>query len=237
MFFVFKLKNIIKWVIALAVIAASVVLLNWMAESTAAMEQAAPTPYVLVVDPGHGGIDGGAVAQNGCKESDINLDIALKMCSIAEFCGVDCILTRDSDSDELGGEPYSERRSLLARADIANAQAKAVLISIHQNTFPNALPSGAEVMYAKASGSKELGSIIQQNLVSQLDPTNRRVARPAPDELLLLSTTNCIAVLAECGFMSNPDELGNLSTEAYREKIAAVILASFLQFSNDKTII
>lgn len=235
MFFVFKLKNIVKLLITLAIIALSVLLFYWIGRSAEAMQQAEPTPYVLVVDPGHGGIDGGAVGENGLKESDINLDIALKMYSIAEFCGADCVLTRNSDSDELGGEPYSERRSLLARADIANSQPDAVLISIHQNTFPNGLPSGAEVMYAKTAGSDELGKLAQQNLVSQLDPSNRRVARPAPEELLLTSTAKCTAILAECGFMSNPDELGRLSTSKYRGKIAIILFATFLQFSEDKT--
>lgn len=235
MFFVFKLKNIVKLLITLAIIALSVLLFYWIGRSAETMQQTEPTPYVLVVDPGHGGIDGGAASENGLKESNINLDIALKMYSIAEFCGADCALTRDSDSDELGGVPYSERRSLLARADIANSHPNAVLISIHQNTFPNGLPSGAEVMYAKTAGSDELGKLVQQNLVSQLDTSNRRVARPAPDELLLTSTAKCTAILVECGFMSNSDELGRLSTSEYRGKIAMILLASFLQFSEDKT--
>lgn len=235
MFYVIKLKNIVKLLITLAIIALSVLLFYWIGRSAETMQQTEPTPYVLVVDPGHGGIDGGAASENGLKESNINLDIALKMYSIAEFCGADCALTRDSDSDELGGVPYSERRSLLARADIANSHPNAVLISIHQNTFPNGLPSGAEVMYAKTAGSDELGKLVQQNLVSQLDTSNRRVARPAPDELLLTSTAKCTAILVECGFMSNSDELGRLSTSEYRGKIAMILLASFLQFSEDKT--
>lgn len=236
MFVAFKLKNVLKLLIILAITAVAVLLFSWLAEPTEAATSGIAQPYTLVVDAGHGGIDGGATAADGTKESDINLDIALRMNELADFCGVRCVMTRDSDSDELGGVPYSERQSLLERASIANDEDNALLISVHQNTFPNGMPSGAEVMYAKTPGSERLGNIAQDNMVSMLDPSNRRVARPAPAELLLTGSVKCPAILVECGFMSNGTELSKLCSPEYRTSIALALVGSFLQFSDTETL-
>ncbi len=186
----------------------------------------------LVIDAGHGGIDGGAISDSGIKESDINLEIALKADAIAQFFGINTVLTRASDTDNSEGKSYSEHNNLVERAEIANSAENAVLISIHQNKFPGELVSGAEVMYSEVEGSKDLGLITQDNMVSQVDPSNRRVARPAPKELLLTSSAKCPSILVECGFMSNPEEVKRLSDDVYQTKIAAVLTASYIQYMN-----
>lgn len=201
---------------------------------TAVSANSAMRAYTLVVDAGHGGMDGGAVSADGKKESDINLNIALKMAALSDFLGIDCVLTRDTDSDNSDSGSYSEHDSLVSRAELANSIDNSLLISIHQNKFPSELVSGAEIMYADTEGSRELGLIAQDNMVSLLDPENRRVARPAPSELLLTSSVKCPAILAECGFMSNPDESQRLSTPEYQLKIAAVLIGSYIQFSNNQ---
>ena len=86
-------------------------------------------------------------------------------------------------------------------------------------------------MYAQTPESKELGVITQSNMVSALDPENRRVAHSAPSQLLLTSSVNCPAILAECGFMSNPQEAGLLADGTYQTKIAMTLIASYIQFS------
>jgi len=185
---------------------------------------------VLVIDPGHGGRDGGAISAAGAKESDINLAICLKMCAIADFVGVNHIETRTEDTDGYPDGDYSEHDNLLRRAEMANSAENAVLISVHQNKYPSELIRGAEVMYAKTQGSEELGLSAQDNLVRLLDKENRRVARPAPEELLLTSSVNCPAILVECGFMSNPDEADNLSTSGYQLKIAAILISTYMNY-------
>lgn len=183
----------------------------------------------LVIDPGHGGIDGGAVSASGLKESDVNLAIALKTEAIARFCGVYTVMTRSTDTDNSDGS-YSEHNNLLRRAELANSIDNAVLISIHQNTFPTSNVRGAEVMYSDTAGSMVLGELTQNNLAQQADPENRRVAIPAPKSLLLTSSVHCPAILVECGFLSNPDEALRLATDKYQTKIAAVLAASYIQF-------
>ena len=191
--------------------------------------------YTLVIDAGHGGRDGGAVAESGLKESDVNLEIALKMRDLAAFLGQNCVLTRETDTDFADGGKYSEHDNLVKRAEFTNRTPNAELISVHQNNYPSALVKGAEVMYSLNDDSRVLAEISQYNLVTYLDSENRRVAHPAPENLLLTSSVSCPAILAECGFMSNPDEAEKLATDEYTTKIALILMCSYIQFA-DKTI-
>lgn len=189
--------------------------------------------YTLVIDPGHGGIDGGAVAESGAKESDINLKISLKMQALAALLGQECVMTRETDTDNSKGEKYSEHDNLVKRAELSNNTPNAVLISVHQNNYPSPLVKGAEVMYSLSDESRELGLITQDNLVTYLDTENRRVAHPAPESLLLTSSVKCPAILVECGFMSNPDEAQLLASDEYETKLAVVLISSYIQFAEN----
>lgn len=193
--------------------------------------------FTLVIDAGHGGIDGGAIAESGAKESDINLAIALKTEALAHFLGIDTVMTRTTDTDNSGDGEYSEHDNLVRRAELANSTDNAVLISIHQNKFSSAVVSGAEVMYSDNDSSKALGLITQDNLVSLLDTSNRRVARPAPKELLLTSSVNCPTILVECGFMSNVHEAQKLASDTYQLKIAAILAGSYVQYLNNTALL
>ena len=109
---------------------------------------------VLVIDPGHGGLDGGAIALNGAKESDINLAIAWKLQKIAAFMGQTTAMTREDDRDRTDIQSYSEHEDLVRRTDFINGVPGGILISIHQNCYPSSQPSGAQVLYAKGEGSR-----------------------------------------------------------------------------------
>ena len=187
--------------------------------------------HTLLIDAGHGGVDGGAVSDSGLKESDVNLAIARRMSGLCELLGIEHQMTRDADVGCLKSESYSEHDDLVARANMANSISDCVLISVHQNKYPSELVRGAEVMYAATPESRELGLLAQNNMVSVLDPENRRVARSAPDDLLLTSSVSCPAILAECGFMSNPQEAELLADGNYQMKIAMTLVASYIQFS------
>ena len=184
--------------------------------------------HTLLIDAGHGGIDGGAVSADGLKESDINL--ALRMSGLCDLVGIEHQMTREADVGCLNSESYSEHDDLVARANMANSIPGCVLISVHQNKYPSELVKGAEVMYAATPESRELGLLTQDNMVAALDPENRRVAHSAPEDLLLTSSVNCPAILAECGFMSNPQEAELLADGDYQMKIAMALVASYVQF-------
>lgn len=185
----------------------------------------------IIIDPGHGGIDGGAVSINGKKESDINLAIGLKLRAISEFYGVPVVMTREDDTAFTESTNYSEHDELVHRVEIINSVPGGVLFSIHQNCFPTSQPSGAQILYGAANGSETLGQITHNNIISCLEPENRRVAEPAPKKLYITANVNCPSVLAECGFMSSFIDMEKLITNEYQTSLAAVLFASYAQFT------
>ena len=234
MFVTIDLKRLIKIVLLVALLAAAAVLVKIFVSNGGlkpVINQNSRS--TLVLDAGHGGIDGGAISDSGLKESDINLQIALKTEALVRFLGIDTVMTRETDTDNSDNKAYSEHDNLVQRVKLANSTENAVLISIHQNKFPSAVVSGAEVMYSDNDDSKALGLITQDNLVTLLDSSNRRVARPAPKELLLTSSVECPTILVECGFMSNPQEVQKLASNDYQLKLAAILAGSYIQFLNN----
>ncbi|MBR5342619.1 MAG: N-acetylmuramoyl-L-alanine amidase [Oscillospiraceae bacterium] len=194
---------------------------------------AEPSLSTLVIDPGHGGIDGGAVSDDGTRESDLNLAIALKLRLLAELVGQPVVMTRSDDQNRESYADYSEHEDLVRRTELINRTPGAVLISIHQNDFPTGQPSGSQVFYAATPGSEELGKRCHGNLISILDPTNRRVAAPAPRALYITSHVSCPAILAECGFMSNNFDVQKLCRRDYQVSLALILTGSLLQYFNE----
>ena len=234
MFVTIDLKRLIKIVLIVALLATAAVFVKIFVSNGGlkpVLNQNSRS--TLVLDAGHGGIDGGAISDSGLKESDINLQIALKTEALVRFLGIDTVMTRETDTDNSDNKAYSEHDNLVQRVKLANSTENAVLISIHQNKFPSAVVSGAEVMYSDNDDSKALGLITQDNLVTLLDSSNRRVARPAPKELLLTSSVECPTILVECGFMSNPQEVQKLASNDYQLKLAAILAGSYIQFLNN----
>lgn len=224
-----RAKHILVALVLLFFCAAALCLSVKLAGRMASADASAQPP-TLVIDAGHGGIDGGAVSADGTRESGINLAIALRLESIVRFCGQKTMMTRWNDDSKEDILSYSEHESLKERADLANSVQSAVLVSIHQNDYPTAQPQGAQVLYSSFGGSEKLGKLIQSALVEKLDPGNRRLAVPAPRELYLTANTRCPAVLVECGFMSNNFEVLKLKDPSYQNALALLIAASYLQY-------
>lgn len=206
---------------------------------TAAYQSAGAIPTVsgtekhtLVIDPGHGGFDGGAVSDDGSKESDINLAIGLKIKNLADLIGQKNVMTRMDDSFLTEYAEYSEHQDLERRTALMNETPGAITFSIHQNDFPTGQPSGAQVLYSSYEGSEVLGKLIHANLIQYLDPKNRRVAEPAPKSLFITANANCPAVLIECGFMSNNFDVLKLCDDHYQTALSVIILASLTQYLN-----
>ena len=188
---------------------------------------------VLVIDPGHGGLDGGAVSVNGTRESLINLQIAERAEALAKLLGVTTLMTRTGE--ELAYPPELETVhekkvwDQKTRLEMVNSTPGAVLLSIHQNRYPDRRPSGSQVLYAATEGSEALGQLVHANLIACLDPANRRVAEPAQDSIYLMRLVRCPAILVECGFLSNYDEAKKLESGPYQTAIAAILIASCFQ--------
>lgn len=193
----------------------------------------------MVLDAGHGGEDGGAVAPDGTLESDINLDIALRVEALARFWGVETRMTRRTESIVYPSSALTlaakKKADQNARLELINTTPGAVLISIHQNNYPSASPSGIQVFYGSEPNSAALAEQMQSMLTQSLCPGNRRVAEAIDDGIYLMRNADCTAVLVECGFLSNPSDLEKLETDAYRTELAACMLASFLQYIRGTT--
>ena len=192
---------------------------------------------ILLIDPGHGGADGGAVSADGQIESGINLDIASRLHSLCTFLGVPSRLTRDSEKlcypPELQTLSAMKKWDTHARVELINRTENAVLLSIHQNFYPSPGPCGAQTFYAPTAGSAAFSGIVQKKLTETLCPGNRRLSSPAEESIYIMSHVTCPAVLVECGFLSNPEEAAKLTDSTYQIKLAAVLAASYLQYQEE----
>lgn len=178
---------------------------------------------IILIDPGHGGFDGGAKSKAGTIEKDINLSISLKLKENLETKGYKVFLTREVD-EALGdnGKTIKEKKriDLKKRRDMKKEVNCDVFISIHQNMFPQAKCFGAQVWHGSNDISKKLADNIQESLKEVVNDNNKRVSKPAGDSYLILRDDYVGAsVLLECGFLSNPDEDAKLNTEEHQNSI------------------
>lgn len=179
---------------------------------------------VIVIDPGHGGIDGGAKSENGVIEKDINLSISLKTKDALESKGYKVIMTRSEDVGlYTDGKKVREKKieDLGNRVKIKKENKCDAFISIHQNMFPQKNCKGAQVWSANNEPSQKLGKIIQQKFKEEVDQNNKREAKVAKKEYKILNDGyEGASVIVECGFLSNPEECELLGKEDYQNKIA-----------------
>lgn len=187
--------------------------------------------HCIVIDPGHGGEDGGATSCTGRMESEYNLAISKKLDDLLHLLGYQTRMTRTSDVSiyTTGGTIARKKISdLKERVRIVNETPGAVFISIHQNQFSDSRYSGAQVFYAKTDGSKELGQKLQSELVTALNPGSNRKSKPISG-VYLMENIQCTGVLIECGFLSNPREEAKLRNAEYQKKLCCVIGATLSQ--------
>lgn len=189
----------------------------------------------VILDAGHGGFDGGAVALDGTVEKDINLKIALTLKSFLKQGGFDVIMTRESDSstDNVESDKIAVRKKsdLKNRLELMHEHPEAVFVSIHLNKFTTSAANGSQVFYSPArEESKILGEYIQSAVVRLLQPENKRVNKQATSSTYLLYNAEIPAVLVECGFLSNSAELKRLKNEEYQRKIAFCIYCGISDF-------
>ena len=181
--------------------------------------------HCIIIDPGHGGVDGGATSCTGVLESAINLDIACKLEDLLHLLGFKTLMVRKTDiSIHTDGESIAEKKvsDLKQRVKIVNETEYAVLVSIHQNYFSDSRYSGAQIFYTDCGESKQLAHDLQAEFVSSLNPGSRRAPQKAHG-IYLMDKIHCTGVLIECGFLSNWEEEARLRDDVYQKKICCVI--------------
>ena len=239
MYLTIHLPRLLKYLFAAAGIALLIHTFGAAADSlhTDAVSLAAQPPSMtLIIDAGHGGEDGGALAHSGTKESELNLDIALRVEALAHFCGLQTVMTRTNDQIAYPDDASTTAARKLAdqkqRIALINSIDNACLLSIHQNKYSTPAPRGPQVLYAATDGSHQFGSLTQQNLTAVLYPDNIRSEIEIPSGIYLFKKVRCPAILVECGFLSNPTECTLLEDPQYRLKTATVLAASCIQYCN-----
>lgn len=189
--------------------------------------------FVLILDPGHGGEDGGAVSAAGDKESDINLEISQKLELLMAFIGVRTVLTRESDvsihDDGLATLREKKISDLKNRVSLINKYHNAMLISVHQNSFTDPNLQGAQTFYSDGELSYQWAGYTQEYLRSILGQNNDRSAMHIPESVYLFQNVYCPSILVECGFLSNELESRLLLSDSYQLKISMAIVGAFVQ--------
>ncbi len=195
----------------------------------------------IVVDAGHGGLDGGAVGIHGEIEKDINLAIAKKLEAMLTFSGFDVVMTRDDDESihDKGCETVAEqkRSDIKNRLKIIEANPNCIAVSIHQNKFEESSSRGAQMFYAKQNPlSQELANSLQTAFVTNLQADNTRQVKEGTHSVYLLEHATVPMVLVECGFLSNGEESVLLTDDAYQQKVAFTIYCGILNYKQNQEV-
>lgn len=192
------------------------------------------TSKTILIDPGHGGIDGGAQAKDGICEKDINLSISLKLKKYLESKKYKVIMTRQEDKGlytESGKIRKKKLEDLQNRCKIKVNSNCDAFVSVHLNMFPESKYYGAQVWYGDNKESEKLAGIIQRNMIENLDKNNKRKEKPAKDSYKILRCGKDIpSVIVECGFLSNDAERQKLKDTSYQQKIAESLGKSLEEF-------
>lgn len=180
--------------------------------------------FKVIIDPGHGGRDPGAIGTSGTKEKDITLIMAQKIADLLSSDAIKIGLTRLKD-EAVGSDVNSD---LKARADIANGWNADCFVSIHCNSAANPEAKGAETYhYPGSENGRRLALAIHRRLVPALGITDRGVKQA---NFAVLRLTNCPAALVELAFISNPQEEALLVSEDFQQRAAWAIASGIADF-------
>ncbi len=225
-------KKLLKFFLALILILAGVALHRHLSEIQSTNGGFITPDIVYILDAGHGGEDGGAISLTGTTESQINLEITLKLEQLLALYGHCPVLVRTEDISiyDPGNETLHDKKvsDIQNRVSLVESTENGVLISIHQNSYPDSQYSGFQTFYAPTDNSQELANSVQNSLKSSLNPDNSRETKQIYDSVYLLNHISRPGILVECGFLTNPEEAAKLETDSYQIQLAACVLAGIL---------
>ena len=193
-------------------------------------QQVSGLNYVVVLDAGHGGIDGGVVGQNtGTKESEINLEMVFLLKDLFEKGGFKVVLTR-SDQNGLYGNATTgfKKRDMQKRFDIIRESKANLVLSLHCNKFADSSRSGPQVFFGDSEGQKLAGKM--QTVLNDFTNNNHSALK---GDYFMLKCTTSPSVIVECGFLSNPNDEAKLCDQSYRKRLADVIYKGVLLYLAD----
>src|SRR5579875_619286 len=193
----------------------------------------------IVVDAGHGGKDSGARGIDGLQEKDITLAVAQRLIAYLHQAGAIVVATRTTDVDLATDEDRANRRrhlgDLRGRMNVVRKQKIDAFVSIHCNAAPSADWHGAQVLYfATNDHAKTLASLMQSEFREELLPTKREIE--SNRSLYLLKRIEGPTVLAEIGFLTNPQEAMAMRTASYQDKVAFAMYQALVRYFSDPSV-
>lgn len=186
---------------------------------------------VIVIDPGHGGGDPGKVGVDGSLEKDINLAIYQYLKKELQDKNYKVIMTREKDTG-LYDESDTNKKiaDLHKRIEIMNQSDVKLVVSIHQNSFTGESSKGAQVFYQSTSEEgKKFAGIMQKKIASCINDGNHRIEK-ANSDYYILKNSSPVAIIVECGFLSNPQEAALLSDDKYQKKMSSAIAQGISEY-------
>ena len=204
----------------------------WGAQAVAAFDD----PLRLVIDAGHGGVDGGVVGRKtGVKESDLNLAIAFELCEVLTDLGVEVVMTRKTEAGlyDMATKGF-KKRDMQRRKEIASAANPDFLLSIHQNAYPSSRYRGAQVFYnGEDENGKNLATLTQNALNELYAQEGARARKQASGDFFMLKCCACPSLLIECGFLSNAEDEALLQTAIWQRKLAEGIAVGLIAYLSE----
>lgn len=188
------------------------------------------TRKTVIIDPGHGGIDVGAVGIDGSLEKNINLSISLDLYDFLMVSGINTVLTRDGDYEVYRAGEQRTKSDLYNRMDYINSVPDSILISIHQNHFENEAEWGTQIWYSpNDEKSPTIADKILNSVKRNIQPENKRINKKSDDSYYILYKAQKPSVMVECGFVSNENENKRLQDKEYQRDMAYSILAGICE--------
>lgn len=226
-----------KYLIASIFIAVGLIISFWGTTNLYKSQTTMASPLgnkVILIDPGHGGIDAGA-SDNGAIEKELNLKIAMFLKSYIEENGGVCYMTRTEDTNT--ADPNRAKGTTQKMSDLKTRKKNIedykadIFISIHMNKFSQSKYYGLQVFYdGSQEENKKLGESIQNAAKKVLNDNNTRTAKATGDKIYVLKGNPIPSALVECGFLSNTNEAKKLKTPEYQRKVAWGIFLGIAQY-------
>ena len=231
-----KLKDKIPTVAAVGCCCA-VLVLSGVAKSVEKSESAmaeTTEKQIIIIDPGHGGPDGGGIGINGTIEKDVNLNISKYLGSLLNISGYEVVYTRTEDvsiydegTEGLRNQKISDMEN---RLEIIKKYPDSIFFSIHQNQYTDSSYFGGQMFYTTNNSSNfRLATIMQEKFAELQEGTDREV-KLIDNGLYLFKNTEQPALLIECGFLSNVKDAENLSNPEYQKKVAFTIYRGLTEY-------
>lgn len=219
---VLKKRSVIITSVLLIVVITFIVCIG--ALSKRPVGDATSTGIKIVLDAGHGGIDGGVTGvKTGVKESELNLLIVKRLEKYLSEAGFSVVLTRSSDAGLYGiATKNLKKKDMEKRKEIINSAVPSLVVSVHLNKFGMSSRRGAQVFYKESSDNSKILANSIQSCFNEMEDAPRQSSALTGD-YYILNCSEYPSVICECGFLSNPEDEALLITEDYRDKIAYTI--------------